>query len=564
MKSTKLFTKESKTLIFETLKQNWIISLFFFLAYFLSGILPIIINERNSNDISYFIGMILNNNHGFYSIIDCMFPVLIALSVFNYLHSKPSCLFTHSLPLSRTNILASNVKAGFILIYIPIIFIGLNLLTISFIFNMTTLITLKGVLIWFIRSLINVTFVYSISVFSAVISGSTFVQLFLSCFLNSCVFLISILNSSYNNTFLKGHINDLSMNSLYCSPVSYNYLEAGKGLNIAYLIYIFIAIAFITISFLLYKKVKLEREENGMTFSIAADILSILIAFIGTSIIALAFSIINFNNTRIFIITALIGSIISIILARIIVEKKLSVITKRNLIIYAISLIISLGFFSFSVFDITGFEKTIPEKDEVSSIEVNLENFNCTLTESQSIDDVLALHQELIINNEHTSTTEQLLLTYKLKDNSYISRLYYIPGDNVPSLGTAINKFFQGDEFKTKTKITEEDIDKISEVLLFNHIDGKEDTIPNNLYSGLIKAYNKDFENLSFDEYFNNEITTSDLSISFKEMDKNLNTQKYIYFNLSEYCESTIDFLHENGYHINIDKNIEEEGILID
>ena len=145
-----------------------------------------------------------------------------------------------------------------------------------------------------------------------------------------------------------------------------------------------------------------------------------------------------------FYVGAVTGALIGLVIARMIVERTPRIFDKATLKRVIIYGIIAAAFFCFTAFDFTGYEKRIPEADNVASVYLDISDYtsqtgivsvypngnSMSLKTPEAIDVVQNLHQsEINAGNKDAntgSTVAQITIKYALKSGGTISRTYEI------------------------------------------------------------------------------------------------------------------------------------------
>ncbi len=179
-------------LIKENLRRFWAIPAIGFLAYFLSGVFPILMSYSNINNMYYYIEMCLTNKQPFFMAIHLMLPIITAVIVYRYLQSPSSVTSMHAMPFTRAQLFNSGLLSGLILILLPLL--GNELIfqliakptydyymyedykkMIGLMDNAVDIFTRSNVLEWFWQSLLIVLVIYAISQYRyASVAGSWF------------------------------------------------------------------------------------------------------------------------------------------------------------------------------------------------------------------------------------------------------------------------------------------------------------------------------------------------------------------------------------------------------
>jgi len=177
----------NKGIFFNSLKRFSWIGIVYFIALFLT--VPMKILMYHDNNFKYTnrpFNNIFNFNPEIQALLILTVPVITAMALFTYLHSKKLGDLIHSLPIKREKIYNNYIVIGIMLLIIPLIINGITLIILNFSLDLGKYYNVKDVLIWIsVASTMNVT-VFLASVFVGMNTGIligqgilTYVALFL-------------------------------------------------------------------------------------------------------------------------------------------------------------------------------------------------------------------------------------------------------------------------------------------------------------------------------------------------------------------------------------------------
>ena len=169
-------------------------SLLYFIVLFLSTTLSVFLNYDETfrylpldhfNDYPIIL-------HGSYIALPILLaivvPTVVALMVFRFIHSKKQAIFIHSLPVSRKANFISSILAAFTLMCIPVIANGAILIFISLL-KYGNYFTVPDCVWWMIYNLAGLFLMFSVSVFSANITGNSFAMIIINIIIHVFVFV---------------------------------------------------------------------------------------------------------------------------------------------------------------------------------------------------------------------------------------------------------------------------------------------------------------------------------------------------------------------------------------
>lgn len=581
-KSRNQYFSVSPTVLTENFRQFWIISLIGFLVYFIAGIFPLIVNYTNIENITQNLDQCLSNTHLMFLLTNALLPIFMSIAIFKYLHSEASSTIIHSMPYSRTRLFNSGVLSGWLMLLAPIILTGILFLALSGAYGSPEALKLQGIdpnvnylqtgpiFLWMLESVIAMTFVYAISAFAAVISGTMVMHGFLCFFLNSLMFWMSLIVDTYVNTFLHGYTG--LINYVKFSPITYSVIDS-NGLNkedmSAQLCFVIVSILLIIISGFLYTKIKLEREEDATVFKSAGDIFCILFSFIGMTVFGFILkSYQNGNHSMLlFYAGCIIGALLCFAIARIIIEKTTKIFNLSNVKRLCVFTVLVLVFFSFTIFDVTGFEKRIPATSDIESITIAVTNSDqaayrddITLSTTKNIIMVCNLHQMIVdqelYDSDSTVLNHTIAITYNLKNGDELKRTYTYWGNPSDPAYKDTASIFESKEYKERTSFYNTKISDVIDASISCEHGDVSQSISLKEIPALFAAMEMDHQSRKYADTFPDysSKSTNSISISVKDETKN------IFITIRPSDKHTIAFFKDLGYdkYVSFEQNRDE------
>lgn len=402
------------------------------------------------------------SDNGFFAMAVAFFTAGI---MFSYLHRVNSVSAFHAIPVKRSQHLISNYISAAVLIGIPIV--------VATVIMWVKCVDLNGdlnfVFKYFVTSMLKSAMIYTVTAFAAIISGST-----VAAYVFSFGFLIL-------PSFTAVMIESLLQTNLYGIPSGYVF-EGLLGLFYEFyfysanftraIAYIAIIVVVTILNIVLYNKRRLENYDDIVAFKY------LKIAFVW--VLALCFGMFGyfmmlgiFGVYNLFIGLLPLG-IVAVIGANMINNKSFSI--KGSYKYLGAYVLFALVLWSVFRFDITGYERRVPDIDNIESISIDNEYANNidydkyyedgiyyrnvargpVLKEKDDIENILNLHSTIVNNipkdKKYTSYRSyedrfsgHIEFTYKLKDGSYMSREYIVIGNEYES---AFNKYYSSDAYK--------------------------------------------------------------------------------------------------------------------
>ena len=453
MKNKRIFSL-SKALITENLKMYWYLPALSFIAYFMAGIFPLIMDSslRTDPNRSY-LEESLHNMNVFFCLLLVAVPLIAAVTMMGYFHKPAQAMTIHAQPFSRNRIYCSQTLTGWLLCVLPVAAMTLLYL---FIAGMPA-----ASLYWGFNSVAILTFFYGLFVLAGSLVGSSVMQVLLSGVLFGIVPLILWLVYCYCESFLNGFytmpegMEDFMSRS---NPLLYLLTEMWNGntmpvpLTLAYLA---VGLILLILAGLAYERARLERVGDSMMYRLFEEIITWLIVFVGMTVFAFFFY--NMLDSRSMLLVGMaVGLLLSFIIVKIILARSIRILTKQNLLSLGILTVLAALFTGVVMFDLAGYGRWVPDAEDVASVDsdsiyyndgYNYYQFadgfsreNETLTSQDAIEKVVALHRYAAEHSrgdqEYTELAQEsgnnpkkyvhLTFCYEMKNGSSRDRQYRV------------------------------------------------------------------------------------------------------------------------------------------
>ena len=390
---------------------------------------------------------------------------LAGFMLFKYLHSNKQVDFFHSLPISRGNLFAQLYLTGFMSV-IPF-YIVMYLISVIFAYAMGagSLLT-AGVIIKAI--VVNVLFFllfYSLAIFATILSGNTFISILIYTFLNFVILITTTIISALFDYWFKTYtcIPILDNIGSYSCPL-YLYFrggnlfnQSGEPISTKALVFMTIVIiAFIALSYILFKIRKSERAGSALAFYKTKAPLKCYLVLVSGYLLMFIFNDIAGESWR------YIGIVLGIILSHMVLEGlynfDMHSLFKNWKTMIAL-LIVGVGLFTIMKTDIIGYDSKIPNREDISGVSIETYYTNSNgfasdvstfepLTSTENIDNVYSMAQYAIESLDdvdydkyygygfysESENIKSFAIHYILKNGSEIFRNYLVPaGDEFDS-----------------------------------------------------------------------------------------------------------------------------------
>ena len=384
--------------------------------------------------------------------ISMVVGVLSAMAMFNYLYSTKSCGMMNMLPIRRETMFLTAFLTGLM----PLLAADVLVMLITGLFYGGRLVYFKTLLLWLAMAVMgNISF-YGFAVFCAVLTGNLVVLPVLYLVLNLTVYVaeravryllgafVYGMNASSCTLLVLSPIMEL-LNSLAVMPVNYTDADGMvqavanayqvNGLGVLG-IYCAAGLVCAALALLIYRRRQMERATDVVAVPVLKPVFKYCMTF-GTAVV-LAYvvyawlvpgNVSGIAAALLVLALLLVGALIGYYAAEMLMRKTLKVFPgkwKGCLVSCLILAVLTMAW----EFDLFGYERRIPEADQVESAWF-LGN-NTELTEPENIQALTQLHQSLVDNkSENESADEQYIVTirYMLKDGGTLIRRYPIRCD---------------------------------------------------------------------------------------------------------------------------------------
>ncbi|MDR3225786.1 MAG: hypothetical protein LBT52_05795 [Clostridiales Family XIII bacterium] len=463
-----------KALVRENLRRFWPIALVGALLYFFSGSFLFLSGIIAGKDLKIgTLHTILNHGNPVWAILLFALPIVVSVSVFRYLHSSGAAAVMHSIPAGRRALFTSGWISGLILslapallnalLMIPFVAAGFgNFNAVPYRDNLeiwSPIITSVSnnypdggdLMRWFLQALIITLFVFAISAFTGVVTGRAGIHIVSAVILNFMAPTVFLLTLMYLKAFRFGYpLNDPTATAaMVFHPQLWMDETSGTFDLLAMVLYLVAAAVIAVGGYRLYRVLKSERAGESVSFLSVEYVLVYLVTFIGMAaggmVLDATSEVENGTTVSVFgipirgdeisgadahtnlYIGAAIGAVLTFLIAMMAVRRTprvFNLITLKRFGVYAVLAVVFLGIMSF---DITGYERRVPEEASVKRVGVALEMMGNTALlpynwgaissdlywnnlfitdDSETIGAVSALHREIIARMENPENAD--------------------------------------------------------------------------------------------------------------------------------------------------------------
>lgn len=371
--------------------------------------------------------------------------LLSVMAVFSYLYSKRSCSLINSLPVSRECAFVTACLTGLL----PLLLAELLTWLIALgVFAGSEIVRPEYLNSWLLIALLSTLASYGFGVFCAMLTGHIMVLPALFLVLNAAVYVLEALVQALLRTLVYGYEGGTSISRL--SPLPY----AGKALRViadpasgslepefillgldSLAVYAVAGVLFIVPALLLYRRRKMERVGDVVAIKALEPVFKYcasVYAALGLGAL-LAETMDNAMGSgpleaAVLALMLLLGAALGYYAAEMLLQKSLRVFRSRMRGLFIVWAVLLLGVAAIEL-DLTGYERRVPETEEIQS--VVLVNDGRVTEDAESIELTRKIHQTAIDNEEHNRQAEStsiIYIRYELKDGSSLGRSYWVDG----------------------------------------------------------------------------------------------------------------------------------------
>lgn len=430
-----------------------------------------------------------------------IFPAFIAIFLTRYMQNKKSADLFHSLPFRREQLLSIHILVGIILNLIPI---AITMIVLVIIKNKLTYFEYTGMQIWqwglsvFAISL----FIFAFTFFVGICIGQSILQMIVTGVLLLLPVVVIMFFQQHFIAYLYGYMQESTMvaNYDYSSPLIRIGALSGEALSQREgWIYVFLALVFIILSYILYKLRPSEAASQAIVFRYFNPIFRIGVMFCAAMTLGTYSRFASsFNNIVLTISIYIIGIIFGYVIAEMLIRKTWYIFDKKMMVsMLGYSIIVGLIIY-LPITNLTGYEKRVPELSEIQSVytgdnsqgqlfEYDYKRNGYSLkTDKLSSDPnyiqlILELHAKIVedqpeFDYRNTDIVNQpIQIAYRLNNGTMMYRSYTVPYQMYAS---DLQKIVSTEEYKTvyyklndlqkyhnKIRITNSDVNQKSKVV---------------------------------------------------------------------------------------------------
>ncbi len=281
----------------------------------------------------------------------------VVLYLFSYINKVNSVSFFHSLPATRNSLLTAHIVSGVILIVSPML---IN--TLISLFAVGRGVKASWVLLSFCLYLLYSLVVFGLTLVVSMLTGVSIASGIFTGVVALLPLFIFAFVSELCNDYLYGYagfqpFEDFLLNYVYLTPESL--------MSIKVIIYIVLICAFVALSYLIYNKRHLENFGEVIAFPSLKGLFKVLFG--------LCSGVLGYYYFEAFwsissILTMLVFGTLGVIIAHMLANRSMSLKGVLKPLVVTVALILAL--FVVFFFDIFGYEKKMPEIDDIEYVDI--------------------------------------------------------------------------------------------------------------------------------------------------------------------------------------------------
>ena len=367
-----------------------------------------------------------------------LFSLCVTVVLLSYMHFSASLCGHHSIPVTRKKLLTTKLISSTVLTASPIIINGIIILALLYRYDFYAFYGFADILKWMLTGTIYCMVTISLTAFVNMMTGNPIGSL---VFTTGFMFLPAILMISFSS-FLQQEVFGYTSNNID-EVLKFIYIHEKSLLTVPYIfIYLVLIILFTFGAYRLYEKRKLENHGEVITFKWLVPVFIGIIS-IFSSIVSYAYFVGILGKDSMLYILPLgaVGTVIAWMISR----KSLSL--KGVIKPVGLYLVAGLVFCSIFYFDLTGYERRIPDIDDVESaiLVSNQQNYvvenqtkiyyveegkvDLALKDREDINKVISLHKHLVEGRKSRFDNgyySYLPIEYTLKNGKQLRRAYRV------------------------------------------------------------------------------------------------------------------------------------------
>ena len=375
--------------------------------------------------------------------------ILCAAMVFKYLHKTRSAYMMHAFPMTRTCHFVTNTVSGLLFYAVPVLAMGAAYQIILLVNGLGA----SSGLLWLgiLRWLLQYLFFYGLAVFCMVLSGRTVIAVLSYVALNFVGYLLPMLVILECKALFYGLVITVNRELAALSPLL-RLLIFGQGFGKLSVIYAFVGLALLALGWYHNRVRQVERAGDAMAYGwarVAFRLVFTACCAVGIGLILTTLFTVGSDSGNLawlLLINTLIGCFVGWFGSSMMLARTVKVFRKPRLWLgFGVFAAVLTGFILGLRFDILGWQRRVPETNEIASVEIStgesgivLGDFNIPddtvrLTDPADFETVRTIHRHALKNRDgyfdgskyySDGVNEFLHIRYHLKNGRTLERVY--------------------------------------------------------------------------------------------------------------------------------------------
>lgn len=536
----------NKALYLSDMKRYWWIGALYTLLIFMGCVIPLYespYQTYGSSSFTYWGGSAF--------VFSSIFSIGAGVILMSFLNSNGSVSMMHSLPIERKCIFSTKIISALTLLMIPVFIASIALLGLSLdiVYNNIHAIEVAK---WLYGLFCYTIFFLSFTMLVGMMTGNSVGNIvFTIGFIFLPLFLAELMEE-----LLRNELHGFSQMDLY-RFLEWFYLGVSDTLTKKYwYVYPVLSVLFTGGAYMLYRKRKSESHGEVIAFKGLKPVFVAIVAIMASGIgYMYTQGVFNVQNLFTMLPLGIIGTATAHMISKKTLDFKGSI---KPAIVYLIAAICFIGAIHF---DITGYEKRVPDVDKIENVSVDLGSsyndykipHNVIFSSKEGIKAISDLHSALT-ETESDVKNSHIRITYKLKNGSTLCREYYI---NLYEHEEDLKPLFETEEFLKENfeilkplqehEITYIDVvDKMHDKTYF--FDDKD-------FEKLLTAIKKDMLSYSYENIVTTSSPLMEIHLSYEYYSYKEDSTEYnqLTFRVYDDCVNTLNTLKEIGFYEEID-----------
>ncbi len=445
-------------------------------------------------------------------------PTVVAVLVFNNVHSAKQGIFTHGLPCDRQANYISNLAASFVLMGVPVL-LNATILMIMSCGKYGQVISSMSVIYWSGLNLNMLFVMFSVAVFASFLTGNIAAHIGINVLLHLVPMIIAWAIYLISDKFLYGFYqadNFIANELINNSPIIWIF---GRSLSLAdklnemtmplfaklqTWIYIIGAIGVYVLGYLLYKNRKIEACGDVAAFKSFKPILKYAVVTCAAIALFGILTSIEMNAVAMFVVVLVLCAI-TYFAAEMLINKSFKIFkaSYKGYLGFVICCAVFIGFFAY--INVFGYETRVPKLEDIKSAlaQEGWNSQNIVSDDPQLIAATLKMHKELIADIPvvvEMNDTRTLLVSYELKNGKTMQRRYHVNGE---MFNRVMDEMYKSKAYKLQVtgidNLNIENVDNLS--LNVNSSTFSYHIAMNDETTEFLNAIKKDIEEISYMDY---------------------------------------------------------------